>query len=299
MFDIRIGTLIGADGAEDSMPLLRQAGFESFELIFSAKLANGDLPALASRLLPAAGDCPVSVLGLYGNTLQDPLVLSGVRNLIAHAREFGCDTVGLFAGAVAGSGVEAAIPLFREVFSGLVELAERHAVRIAVENCEEGGWSSCFQNIGYCEDAWELMFDAVDSPYLGLEWEPAHQLSMLADAEAQLRRVAKKVFHLHGKDATIARDVIRDHGLTSGRPWKWDRNPGFGDSNWANLFTILLQAGFHGFCDIEGYHDPVHFDDMEWTSQLVSLDYLKKCRGGTVPFEDPRLPRGFQGKRKR
>lgn len=297
MFDIRIGTLIDAVGAEDSMPLLRQAGFESFELNFPVELANGDLSALASRLLSATGDCPISALGLYGNTLQDPLVLSGVRNLIAHSHDFGCDTVGLFAGAVSGSGVEAAIPRFREVFSELAELAERHSVRIAIENCG-GGWMSCSQNIGYCEDAWDLMFDAVDSPYLGLEWEPAHQLCMLVDAEAQLRRVAKKVFHIHGKDATIARDVIRDHGLESGRPWKWDRNPGFGDSNWANLFTILLQAGFHGSCDIEGYHDPVHFDDMEWTSQLVSLDYLKKCRGGVIPFEDPRLPRGFQGTRK-
>ena len=52
-----------------------------------------------------------------------------------------------------------------------------------------------------------------------------------------------------------------------------------------------------GSIDIEGYHDPVHYDDMEWTSQLTSLEYLKRCRGGINLFDGPTEYRGYQGKR--
>jgi sugar phosphate isomerase/epimerase len=262
MFDIRIGTIIDAPGAEARMPILREAGFESFELNFPAWLANSDLAAIAPNFLKSAGDCPISTLGIYGNTLEDENLQSGIRNLIKYAHDFGCDTIGLFAGAVSGKGVQASIPLFKKVFSEFIDLAERYNVRLAIENCG-CGWKTCVENIGYCEAAWELMFDAVNSPRLGLEWEPAHQLGQLVDVEAQLRRIAKKVFHIHGKDATVAKDILYARGIDGDRPWKWDRNPGFGDSNWANLFTILLQAGFSGSCDIEGYHDVVHYDDLD------------------------------------
>ena len=30
-------------------------------------------------------------------------------------------------------------------------------------------------NIGFNPRAWDMMFDAVPSPALGLEWEPAHR----------------------------------------------------------------------------------------------------------------------------
>ena len=70
-----------------------------------------------------------------------------------------------------------------------------------------------------------------------------------------------------------------------------------GDTNWADVFTILLYNGFKGSCDIEGYHDLVHFDDMEWTGQLTGLEYLKRCRGGLEYFYGPEKERGYQGNR--
>ena len=56
---------------------------------------------------------------------------------------------------------------------------------------------------------------------------------------------------------------------------------GFGDSNWADIITILRMAGFVGSIDIEGYHDPVYRDVLEMTGQVHALNYLKGCRGGT------------------
>lgn len=82
-------------------------------------------------------------------------------------------------------------------------------------------------------------------------------------------------------------------------PYFTSRTPGFGDTDWRDIFTILIQNGYEGFCDIEGYHDIIHYDDMEWTSQLTSLDYLKRCRGGIDYYAGPEEYRGYQGTRKK
>ena len=103
----------------------------------------------------------------------------------------------------------------------------------------------------------------------------------LIDPIPQLRKWVKKIFHVHGKDATIAWDVIRERGVFSGEPYAWHRTPGFGDSNWADIITILRQGGYRGNIDIEGYHDPVYRGALEWTGQVRGLNYLKDCRGGS------------------
>ncbi len=52
------------------------------------------------------------------------------------------------------------------------------------------------------------MFDAVPSKNIGLEWEPCHQMVSLIDPIPQLRKWVGRVYHVHGKDATIALDVL-------------------------------------------------------------------------------------------
>jgi sugar phosphate isomerase/epimerase len=109
----------------------------------------------------------------------------------------------------------------------------------------------------------------------------------LIDPIPQLRKVIKKVWHVHGKDATIAWDVIREKGLRGGVPYVWHRTPGFGDTNWTDVITILRMNGFKGSIDIEGWHDPVYRDDLEMTGQVHALNYLKQCRGGATYIQNP------------
>jgi len=96
----------------------------------------------------------------------------------------------------------------------------------------------------------------------------------------QLRKWTRKIFNIHGKDATIARDVIRDCGILGGSQWCWHRTPGFGDSNWTDIISALMMNGYQGSIDIEGWHDPVYRDELEYTGQVHGLNYLKNCRGG-------------------
>ena len=124
------------------------------------------------------------------------------------------------------------------------------------------------------------MFDAVPSDALGLEWEPAHQLIQLIDPIPQLRVWATKIVHLHGKDTSVDWDAVRRRGIYAAKDFAPERTPGFGDTNWRDVFSILHENGYEGDVCIEGYHDPVYSGQWEMTSQLHALKYLKFCRGG-------------------
>jgi sugar phosphate isomerase/epimerase len=96
-----------------------------------------------------------------------------------------------------------------------------------------------------------------------------------------LKKYVNKIFHVHGKDATIHWDVVKTHGVHGPVPFAEHRTPGFGDSNWADIITELRRANFVGSIDIEGWHDPVYKDELEMTGQVHGLNYLKRCRGGS------------------
>jgi sugar phosphate isomerase/epimerase len=125
-----------------------------------------------------------------------------------------------------------------------------------------------------------MMFNAIPSDNVGLEWEPCHQMVKLIDPMPQLRKWVKKIFHVHGKDATVKWDVIREYGITGPKPFAFHRTPGFGDSNWTDIISELREAGFKGSIDIEGWHDPVYRGQLEMMGQVHGLNYLKRCRGG-------------------
>ena len=109
----------------------------------------------------------------------------------------------------------------------------------------DGNWAAGDWNIAHNPDAWELMFDALpDANNLGLEWEPCHQLVYLIDPIPQIRKWAPKIFHVHGKDATVRWDVIREHGVFGKEPFVQMRTPGFGDSDWVRVISELRLAGY-------------------------------------------------------
>jgi sugar phosphate isomerase/epimerase len=105
-------------------------------------------------------------------------------------------------------------------------------------------------------------------------------LVSLIDPMPQIRKYGKRFFHVHGKDATVRQDVIREYGIAGPVPFAYHRTPGFGDSNWTDIISELRMIGFTGCIDIEGWHDPVYKDDLEMTGQVHALRYLKNCRGG-------------------
>lgn len=284
---IRIGTLLGASEAPRLLPRIADYGFESIQLTFWQSTGGHDLPELARRVREAIGDrdIRVSALGIFGNPLSghggNADTLASWERCIDAAREFGTDLVTGFAGRIVDMPIDASMPRFREVFGELSRRAADRGVRLAFENCDMGGtWERGDWNIAHNPTAWEMMFNAVPADNLGLEWEPCHQMVSLIDPIPQLRRWAPRIFHLHGKDATVAWDIVREKGIHGPAEFAWHRTPGFGDSNWRDILTILRQHHYQGTIDIEGYHDPVYRGELEWAGQVSGLRYLKACRGG-------------------
>lgn len=280
--DITIGTLVQMRGAADYLRQIKHHGFESYQLNMWAYIDDNDLPKIAKEVHEEiAGIAVVSSVGLYGNPLQDERTAKDWETLIKSARLFGAKVVCGFAGALEDRPVDESMPKFKEVFGQLATVAEGEGVKIAFENCDMGGtWQAPKWNIAHAPRAWGMMFHEVPSDAIGLEWEPCHQMVSLIDPIPQLRKWVGKVHHIHGKDATVNWDVIESEGLRSGLECVWHRTPGFGDTNWTDVITILRKAGWTGAIDIEGWHDPVYREDLEMTGQVAALEYLKGCRGG-------------------
>jgi sugar phosphate isomerase/epimerase len=284
---LRIGTLVSGGNADHVIPQIVKHGFESFNLTFWQTTGSTDLVEMAKRVRALADehDFVVPAVSVFGNPLtgegNNADTLASWERLIDNAHLFGADIVSGFTGRLTDQSIDESIPRFKEVFGELTKRAAAKGVRIAFENCDMGGtWTTGDWNIAHNPTAWELMFNAVPEDNIGLEWEPCHQMVSLIDPIPQLRKWASKVFHVHGKDATIAWDIVKEHGVHSKQQFVWHRTPGFGDSNWSDIITILRQNGYKGTIDIEGWHDPVYKGELEMTGQVHALTYLKRCRGG-------------------
>lgn len=288
--DVRIGTMVKANPPDPAAYVrsILQYGFESIQPYFWQTMGDKDIPRLAAEIREAIGDADVKVsaLGMFGNPLEDRELdretLKGWQTLIDNAHLFGTDIVTGFTGRIRGKPLPDSLPRYKEVWGELARRAADKGVRIAFENCAmDGNWASGDWNIAHNPDAWELMFDALPDDNLGLEWEPCHQLVYLIDPIPQLHKWTGKIFHVHGKDATVRWDVIREHGIFGKIPFVQMRTPGFGDSDWTRIISELRLAGFKGSITIEGWHDPVYRDALEMNGQVRALEYLKECRGGS------------------
>ena len=286
----RIGTMIKGN-LPDPVGYVRQIlphGFESLQPFFWQTLGDKDLSRLADGLKDAIGDRDVTIptLAMFGNPLEeqdlDRQTLEGWKTLIDSAHLFGAKTICGFTGRMRGKPIEDSLPRYKEVWGDLAKRAADRGLRIAFENCAmDGNWASGDWNIAHNPDAWQLMFDALPDENIGLEWEPCHQLVYLIDPVPQIREWAPKIFHVHGKDATVRWDVIRRHGVFGKVPFVFMRTPGFGDTNWTDVISELRLGGYKGSIDIEGWHDPVYRDELEMTGQVAALEHLKRSRGGS------------------
>ena len=291
-FSIPIGTVIrpGADFAASFSS--DRDGFQCYQLAWALKHC-GQVPELASQAV-AVRDATggqgtfISALGVYGNPLREDaageIARDGMRRAILAAGSYGTDVVGCFAGRVPGTPVPDSLPRFREVFGEFSRMAEGEGVRLAFENCLQGGnWERGETNIGFHPAAWDLMFDAVPSAALGVECEPCHLRCQLIDPLPVLDHYAARIFHVHAKDGQLNPALLAASGTHGPEPPVRHRFPGLGDSDWSLIFRKLAAAGYAGVFDIEGGHDPIFRGDLEMEGQRNALAYLRECREAPSP----------------
>lgn len=287
--NIKIGTLVnGGEKAASYISQILPYGFETFSLTFWETIGDTNLSEMAKKVndVLAGTGVTISSLGVYGNPLMNDSKAESTRSswikLIDAAELFNCDIIAGFTGRLIDEPIDKSVPRFKEVFTDIALRAKDKGIRIAFENCDMGGdWNRGNWNIAHGPVAWEMIFDAIPLDNLGLQWEPCHQMVKLVDPMPQLRKWVSKIFHVHGKDATVRWDIVREFGVFGPKTFAFHRTPGFGDSNWTDIISELRNSGFKGSIDIEGWHDPIYRGELEMMGQVHGLNYLKKCRGGT------------------
>ena len=223
----------------------------------------------------------ISAVGSYTNNLSPNLAererdVAHLHQLLSVAELLGCDTIGTFAGRDPEKDISDNIPIFREVFTPLVSEAEDRGIKVVVENCPMfQGWPFRGINFAYTPDSWDMMFEAIPSPALGLEYDPSHLICQNIDYIKVIRDYGSRIYHVHAKDAEIIPDALQSYGFWDARAVR-HRMPGLGQIDWEQVIRALREAGYNGNVDIEGRHDPVYHGESESEGLRIATEHLRK-----------------------
>jgi sugar phosphate isomerase/epimerase len=163
---------------------------------------------------------------------------------------------------------------FAGVFGPVIEHAEEHGVKIAVENCPFVG-----TNLAYSPEIWRRMFEVFPSDNFGLCFDPSHLVWLGIDYLRALREFGHRVFYAHAKDTEILCEGLYDYGVLDkvfDKKSEWDsgwwryRLPGLGEVDWARFISLLAEIGYDGIISIE-HEDPVYEGTAELTKKGLIL----------------------------
>lgn len=172
-------------------------------------------------------------------------------------------------------GLKENVALWAETFREVAKIAEDKGLKIAFENWPGAGLVPPVRssNFGFNPPAWELMFNEVDSPTLGLEFDPSHLVWQSVDYIEAARRFGSRIHHVHLKDTEIRDGVLAEKGFFSGGWWRY-RIPGFGLVDWPGFFSVLREVGYDGGTAIE--HEDGVFSGERWEEGLrLGYNYLR------------------------
>ena len=130
--------------------------------------------------------------------------------------------------------------------------------------------------------------DAVDSPTMGLNYDPSHLIRMGVDPLGFLGEFAGRVGHIHGKDTEILSERLYELGTEQpptfaepiafgGAHWRYCI-PGHGRMRWSKAFEVLAAGGYDGHVSIE--LEDANFNGTEEGEKLgltLGRRYLEGC----------------------
>jgi sugar phosphate isomerase/epimerase len=159
-------------------------------------------------------------------------------------------------------------------FHDVIQLAEDVNVKIAFENCPLMG------NIAISPELWGMLFERLDSPNIGLAYDPSHLIWQFIDPYLPVKEFGNKIFHVHAKDTEINHVQLKRAGMLADFSWWRYRLPGLGDLNWTKFISELTEIGYSGVISVE-HEDPVWGGDLLRTKQglAISKQYLEGIPG--------------------
>ena len=218
--------------------------------------------AYARHLLDYAAEKNVDICALayYPNNLDpDPERRRTFNDhlvaCIRAAAKLGVPKVTTFIGRVTDKTFEENLEIAREVWTPILEVAEKEGILVCIENCpmyfDATNWPGG-QNIMTSPANWERVFEALPSDNLGLALDPSHFVWQGIDCAGAIRAFADKIFHVHFKDIKLKPEELAWRGTMA---YPLDimepKIPGLGDVDWADFVSQLTMVGYDGDACIE------------------------------------------------
>ncbi|HOV42103.1 MAG TPA: sugar phosphate isomerase/epimerase family protein [Oscillospiraceae bacterium] len=221
----------------------------------------------------------ISSLAYYPNPLEPNLekreiYIRHLYKLIDASAMLGINMVTTFAGRDQRKTVSENLKLLKEVWSPIVKYAEEKGVKIAIENCPmlftEDEWPGG-QNIMTTPSIWRKVFEIIDSPNFGLNYDPSHFIWQQIDYIKPLYEFKNKIFHVHCKDIKVYAEKLSDVGVMA-PPLEYmsPKLPGYGDVNWGKYISALTDIGYDGYVCIE-IEDKAFEKNLNDVKKAISL----------------------------
>lgn len=200
----------------------------------------------------------ISGLGYYPNPLHADAahratVSQHLRKVISAAKLLGLPVVNTFIGRDHSKSVEDNWPLMLEVWRPIVKHADECGISIGLENCpmlfSNDEWPGG-KNLPVSPALWRKLFAELNSPKLGLNFDPSHLIWQHIDYARCIREFGPRIVHVHAKDTRIDADKLYEVGIL-GFGWHTAKIPGLGDVNWGQFFSALSDTGYRGPVCIE------------------------------------------------
>ena len=200
----------------------------------------------------------ISGLGYYPNPL-DPdtshrnFVAEHLKKVIRAAALLRIKVVNTFIGRDQLKSIDDNWAALREVWTPLINEAEKAGVSLGIENCpmlfSKDEWPGG-RNLAVSPRVWRRLFAEFEGKPIGLNFDPSHLIWQFIDPARCIREFGAKIVHVHAKDTRIDADKLNDVGIT-GLGWHTAKLPGLGDVDWSAFFSALSDAGYNGPVCIE------------------------------------------------
>lgn len=227
----------------------------------------------------------ISSLAYYPNPLdQDEekrnASIAHIYKLMDAAAMLNVNMITTFIGRNPQKNVNETLEMVKEIWTPIIRYAEKKGVKIAIENCPmlftDDEWPGG-QNIMTSPANWRKVFEVLDSPNLGINYDPSHFVWQQIDYVKPIYEFREKIFHVHYKDIKIYQDKLADVGIMA-TPLQYmsPKLPGLGDVDWGKYISALTDIGYDGYSVIE-VEDKAFEGSLEDAKKAVvlSVRYLR------------------------
>ncbi len=202
----------------------------------------------------------ISSLAYYPNPL-DPdeekrnAAIAHIYKLMDASALLGVNMITTFIGRDPKKNVDENMELVKEIWTPIIRYAEEKGVKVAIENCPmlftNDEWPGG-QNIMSTPANWRRVFEILDSPNLGINYDPSHFVWQQIDYIKPIYEFKDKIFHVHYKDIKVFKDKLADVGVMA-TPLQYmsPKLPGLGDVDWGKYVSALTDIGYDGYTVIE------------------------------------------------